>query len=318
MATIDDLIHLSGYSRSTVFRFLAGKPVRDAARDAIRTAIRETGFKRGQGDQRDGDMLLVSVPADFRGFRGFADVVEEIMVRAAERGIPISFDEGQCAGKRVAALILGKSQDQEDKERQRRTAAGVPCVLVNRYVEEDPAASWVSVDFRAAAAEAITRLVAAGCRRVACYGADEGRRVNRQKLDGARRRAEEAGIGFTQIDPSHMTLEVACDRLLTGPDRVDGWLSLNDVDAMRVIGCAFRLGISVPAELSVIGMNDVEGAAYALPPITTVRIPFRECGVSAVDAALRLMDHPTEISVKIILRHRLIERGSCAPIQQKR
>ncbi len=312
MATIEDLVRVSGYSRSTVFRYLGGKPVRDAAREAIRAAVRATGFRTLLGDTREEDRLLISLPADFRGFRGFADVVEGIMGRAAECGVPVTFDEGQCAGKRAAALIVGKSMDEENEERRRRAASGIPCVLVNRYLDEADA-SWVSADFRAAGADAVARLAEAGCRRIACYGARQGRRVDMHKVEGGRLKALERGIDFILIDPDTEALEASCERLISGPDRVDGWMSLNDLNAMRVISCAGRLGVAVPGDLSVIGMNDVEGTAYTLPPITTVRIPFRECGAAAVDAALRLLDHPEELSVKVVLRHRLIERESCRP-----
>ena len=312
MATIDDLVRVSGYSRSTVFRYLGGKPVRDAAREAIRAAVRITGFRASQGEAREEDRILISLPADFRGFRGFADVVEGIMGRAAECGVPVTFDEGQCSGRRIAALIVGKSMDEEDEERRRLSAAGIPCILVNRYIEET-GASWVSADFRSAGADAVSRLADSGCRRIACYGASQGRRVDMHKIEGGRLKALERGIDFILINPDLEALEASCERLVSGPGRVDGWMSLDDLNAMRVISCAGRLGITVPGDLSVIGMNDVEGTAYTLPPITTVRIPFRECGAAAVDAALRLLDHPEELSVKVVLRHRIIERESCKP-----
>jgi len=61
-------------------------------------------------------------------------------------------------------------------------------------------------------------------------------------------------------------------------------------------------------------MNDVEGSSFFSPAITSIHIPFRECGIACVDALLRLLDNPLEKSVKILLAHRLVERSSCAPI----
>lgn len=317
MSAIDELVRISGYSRSTVFRFLAGKPVRPAAEDAIRTASRAIGFRKEAREPREDAAILLSVPPDFRGFRGFADAAEGAMRRAAERGVPIVFDEAHAGARRIAAVVLGMGEREEDEERRRRRERGEPCVLVNRMVE-DGDASWASVDFRAAAAEAVAHLAAAGCRRIACFVPGENRRVDKQKAEGAARAgAEKPGTGLEVvfIDPAERSPEEAAGDALGRSGRPDGWLAFSDEEAMRVIRAADKLGIRVPADLSVVGMNDTEGAAFFSPAITTVRVPFAACGEAAVDAALRLLDYPDELSVRIALRHALIERESCAPVR---
>ncbi|HCM29015.1 MAG TPA: hypothetical protein DIC34_21180 [Treponema sp.] len=328
MATIEDLVGVSGFSRSTVFRFLAGKVVRPAARDAILAAVRETGYgiagaRTGAGagiPDRSDAAILLSVPAGFEGFRGFAEAAEGIMRRAGEAGLPVVFDEAHARGKRLAVVCLGRNRADEDGELARRKALSEPLVFVNRMIEEDDA-SWASVDFRAAAAEAAGRLADAGCRRIACWADAEGRRADTDKLDGLRAWAARSGLvpgtavpRIVILTPADGGVEPAAERVLSGPDRPDGWLAVSDEIAMRVIRTALSLGLRVPGDLSVIGMNDTEGAAYFSPPLTSVRVPFRECGVAAVDIALRLLDNPSERFVRILLRHRLIERESCGPV----
>lgn len=309
MSEIDDLVRVSGYSRSTVFRFLAGKAVRPAAQEAIRTAAKALSFRSVVGEAREDTAILLSVPPDFRGFRGFADAVEGIMRRAAERGVPVAFDQAQVGRKRYGVIVLGKGEREEDEERRLRDGQGVPCVLVNRMVD-DQEASWVSVDFRAAAREAVARLIDAGCRRIACFAPTENRRVDKQKVEGALQEDGELRI----VDPGGRTAEEAAAAEFTRGDPPDGWFSLSDAEAMQVIRAAAGVGLSVPGDLSVIGMNDTEGAAYFSPAITTLRVPFSACGAASVDAVLRLLDNPLERSVRIILRHLLIERESCAPL----
>jgi LacI family transcriptional regulator len=314
MATVDELVRASGYSRSTVFRCLAGKPVRPAAREAIAAAAREIGFGAAVGVRREDTALLVSVPAGFEGFRGFADAVEGIIRRAGELGQPLFFDEGRTAGKRLAAILLGKDKAEEDAEFERRRRLGQRVVFVNRMID-DPDASWVSADFGAAAAEACGRLEAAGCRRIAFWSEARRRRVDEAKLRGilsfARREGRRSEALVLAAEDGE--IEEAARRALSGPDRPDGWCAVSDEVAMRVIRAAAALGLAVPGDLSVIGMNDVEGAAYFSPPLTSVRIPFRECGAAAVDLALRLFDNPAERSARILMRHRLVERESCGP-----
>ncbi len=312
MASIHELVRASGYSRSTVCRFLAGKTIRPAARAAILEAAAETGYPLGTTPRTDA-AILASLPPAFEGFRGYADAVEGIMRRAGELGLPVLFDEAHAADRRLAVIVLGKGMEEEDTERRERAVAGTPCVLVNRLLD-DAEASWVSVDFRSAAAAAVERLCAAGCVRLACWADAENRRVEMHKLDGFRSAAAAAGVKALALSPSDGTLEDAAIAVLGSGGRPDGWLAPSDEVAMRVIRIAGALGLRVPEDLSVIGMNDVEGAAYFSPSITSVHVPFRACGSAAVDCALRLLDQPIERSVKIVMQHRIVERESCGPI----
>jgi DNA-binding LacI/PurR family transcriptional regulator len=298
-----------------VFRFLAGKPVRPSAREAILAASRETGFDAAGKEDREDVGLLFSAPAGFEGFRGFADAAEGIIRRAGELGLPLFFDENRAAGKRLAAICLGKTIDEEDEEFRRRKRLGQAMIFVNRMID-DPDASWASADFRAAAAEGAARLAAAGCRRIAVWADAGKRRVDAAKVDGLGDYARSGmnAVEIVQLTPDGGGVEDAARRALSGPDRPDGWFAISDEVAMRVIRAAATLGLKVPQDLSVVGMNDVESAAYFSPPLTSVRIPFRDCGMAAVDIALRLFDNPAERSVKILLRHRLVERESCGPI----
>lgn len=315
MATIDDVVKVSGYSRSTVFRLLAGKAVRPAAREAIAEAMRTTGYAAGGLDiaaPREDAALVLSVPAGLDGFRGYADATGGVMRRAAELGVPVLFDAAQAAGRRYAVLSLGKGMEAERAEERACRDAGVPLVFINRRYE-DGHSSWASADFRLAGTIALERLAAAGCRRIGCWADAEDRLVERQKLDGIREAAAARGLEVDVRGPADGDVERVALTALAREDRPDGWIGLSDEAAMRVVRVAATLGLRVPRRLSVVGMNDVESAAYFAPALTSVRIPFSDCGAAAVDAALRLLDRPSEAYVRILLRPRLAERESCAP-----
>jgi DNA-binding LacI/PurR family transcriptional regulator len=315
MATVEDLARASGYSRSTVFRYLAGKPVRPPAREAIAAAAREIGFGAAAPADRDDVALLFSAPAGFEGFRGFADAAEGIIRRAGELGLPLFFDENRASGKRLAAILLGKDKAEEDAEFDRRLRLGQRVVFVNRMIDS-PDASWASADFGAAVLEGCRRLAAGGCRRIAFWSDAGRRRADAAKLSGILEygRSQDRLADTLVLGPADGDVEEAARKILSAPGRPDGWMAISDEVAMRVIRVAATLALRVPEDLSVLGMNDAEGAAYFSPPLSSVRIPFRECGRAAVDAALRLFDNPWERSVRVLLRHRLVERESCAPI----
>jgi LacI family transcriptional regulator len=327
-ATIDDVVRLSGVSRSSVFRYLGGKSLRPAIRDAIETAIGRSGYAlSGLSSGTARFEILVSAPAALGGFRGYAEVVEGVMSRAAETGIGVrlSTGEGRLAsesalGLRTAVVILGKSIAQEEAEIRELRARGIPFVLVNRRIEEIDGVplSYVSSDFRAAAAEAVGHLLDSGRRRVAVW--DDGSsefRVAREKLEGWRLAHVARGLAPPEelvAYRSEESLESAVARFLvggeSGPSRPDAWFAMDDEAALRAIRAAIGFGLRVPGDLAFASVNDSEAARLSQPSVTSARIPFFEAGRSAVDSLARLLERSIESSIRIILGHSLIVRES--------
>jgi LacI family transcriptional regulator len=79
---------------------------------------------------------------------------------------------------------------------------------------------------------------------------------------------------------------------------------------------AQRLGLAVPRELSIAGINDAEFSAYLNPPLTTMRLPAAEIGARAAEYLLGMVDERpvapvTEVQVSLIVR------GSTGPPSQR-
>jgi DNA-binding LacI/PurR family transcriptional regulator len=75
------------------------------------------------------------------------------------------------------------------------------------------------------------------------------------------------------------------------------------------MGVARELGLDVPGELSVVGFDDVPGAAYSAPPLTTVRQPLEEKGAAAGRVVLERPEEPIEL----LLTTELVVRQSSGP-----
>jgi LacI family transcriptional regulator len=82
--------------------------------------------------------------------------------------------------------------------------------------------------------------------------------------------------------------------------------------AIGVIRAAHALGLSVPEQLSVVGIDDIDVAAFMEPPLTTVRQPKHELGRRAADALLTVLRGGT-MPAGQALRGDLMLRGSTAP-----
>jgi LacI family transcriptional regulator len=75
------------------------------------------------------------------------------------------------------------------------------------------------------------------------------------------------------------------------------------------------MGWAVPADLSIVGFDDMEVAAYVRPALTTVRQPMEELGRRAVELLLTMIedDAPCDPSPRLVLEPQLIIRDSCGP-----
>ena len=308
---IDHIVQASGVSRSTVFRYFAGREIRPAAAAAIDRALSVLSSRTDSAPGRSREFLVSIVPTYTR-FRGYAEVLEGILERAYESGVSIRIGGHQKAGPPPQGVVMiGKNLIDEDLESAGWKALGVPCVMVNRMPEEADR-SWVSVDCREAARQAVRHLLDQGCRRVAVWN-DERSRVSRDKQRGYRDALGAAGLGLDPtliLDPAQVTLDQGFAQVMALALPPDGWFSPDDEIAIQVVSLATARGLSVPRDLAVIGMNDISTAAHTVPSLSSVRLPFREMGQGTVEALLRLVEHPRERSVRILLNHELVIRDS--------
>ncbi len=325
-ATIDDVVRLSGVSRSSVFRYLGGKTLRPALSSAIETAMRRLGYPLVEQAAGHAFELAISASLSFGSFRGYAEVVEGIIARAVEKGVHVTLSPALgnmdikgnppvFPAERRGIVIVGKSMEEEEAEARELSAQGIPFLLVNRMTDE-PAWSFVSADFRAAARDAVEHLIGLGRRRIALW--DDGSRYSRVQRD--KRRGYEEALSAAGISPDPRLLSsrdteelpVALGRMLRASPAPDAWFAMDDRVAMQVIRAAHDAGLRVPDDLAVIGMNDTEASSFSRPSVSSVRIPFFEAGWSAVDILGRLMERPVEASLRVVLKHKLVVRESSA------
>jgi LacI family transcriptional regulator len=64
-------------------------------------------------------------------------------------------------------------------------------------------------------------------------------------------------------------------------------LCFNDVSAMGTIRALHEAGLHIPGDISVLGFDDIQSAAYQVPSLTTIRQPLRTMGIRAAEALLQ-------------------------------
>ena len=307
-ATITDVAAEAGVSISTVSLVMNEKgAVAESTRSRVRTAATRLGYTpsrtaRGLAASRTGrtgnlgfvlreDHFRRSEPFYTRVFlgaefearrRGLYVLLATIPERYRPEDAPRFLQEHTVDGVVVAGRVDGAFL-------AALSQAGIPFVLAD-YAW--PGAASVQLDNEGGAALVAEHLVARGHTRVGFLGADDGHPSIAARRDGFLRAMAAAGhvlapdlvvTGRCVADRSAGT-RIAAD-LLDRPDRPSAIFCANDALALGLLDAARERGLRVPEDLAVVGFDDVEGAALASPPLTTVRVYKEQLGEVALGLA---------------------------------
>ncbi|WP_406465782.1 LacI family DNA-binding transcriptional regulator [Streptomyces sp. NBC_01622] len=306
--TSRDVARLAGVSHtavSFVFNGRAEGNLSPATQERIRQAAAQLGYRpdpvaRGLRRRRTAVIGLVtdeiaSSPFAGRLLRGAMETAwdrDHLVLTVDSGGDPVKEDAAvaELLDRRVDGIIYAAMSLRRVRvpEGLHRTHS----VLANCLPEDDSLPAVVPAE-RAGGRTAARLLLAAGHRRLAVIGGlDDIASVERTRGIRDALRAEGLTVpkewivrGGGEISAGY----AGALRLLDGVEpgrRPTGVLCYNDRVAAGVLHAATRLGIDVPADLSVVGYDDQEHmAAFLTPPLTSVALPHRAMG----EAAARLL-----------------------------
>ncbi|MFC6879737.1 MULTISPECIES: LacI family DNA-binding transcriptional regulator [Actinomadura] len=340
-SSIREVARRAGVSVGTVSNVL-NRPdlVAEATRDRVRAAIEELGFVRNESARRlrQGPVRTESEPSEPRGRtrgRAFGIVVEDLTNPYATdvaRGAELALNEAghdaiwltsdHSSAKERRSLDLLEAQRAAgvliipvglgDAGITRLRSAGMTVVLIDRA---GPDVCSAQVDHVAGGEIAAAHLLGIGREHVAFVtGAPEPVPCV-ERRDGAARTLEEAGVKpplvLVQDALSPTEGQAAAQRLLDLPALPGGVFCANDLLAIGLINELTRVGVRVPEEVAVVGYDDIELAASAAVPLTTVRQPRRELGWEAAELALaEVAEGPSHRHRQLVLTPELVIRHS--------
>jgi LacI family transcriptional regulator len=121
-----------------------------------------------------------------------------------------------------------------------------------------------------------------------------------------------------QLDGETPTSEpgyFAAQRLLASKAPFTAIFAFNDISAIGAVRALHEAGLRVPRDVSVVGFDDIQSAAFQNPALTTVRQPLRTMGMLAGEAIVRQIGAPSEThaSRQVMVDPELIVRESTAP-----
>lgn len=114
--------------------------------------------------------------------------------------------------------------------------------------------------------------------------------------------------------PSPQLGHMATKMLLASGEPFSALFAFNDISAMGAIRALRESGLHVPGDVSVIGFDDIQSAAFQNPALTTVRQPLREMGRVAAEILLKRINRPgSDLHSKHTVEPELIIRETTAP-----
>jgi LacI family transcriptional regulator len=329
-ARIADVAARAGVGVATVSRVLnERRGVRPATRDRVVEAIQALNYRpsslaRGLSLQRT--MVVAALlpwftnPSAVQRVRGIVEglggsrydlMVFDIESEDRQRDAFELFDRGDRADGLLVVSTLPP-----ESEVTRLRAARIPCVLIDAVHPQFPS---IAVDDVAGGEIATRHLVELGHRRIALIGdpPPEFRfDWSRDRTRGYERALASAGIETrseyvregTRLP--HVARAVAAE-LLSLPERPTAIFAASDTQAIGVLEAARSLGIQVPGQLSVIGFDDIEVAAYV--GLTTVRQPLLDSGRRGANLLLEALAGKTVEPLRELLPLELVVRSTTGP-----
>ncbi|MDT9593406.1 LacI family DNA-binding transcriptional regulator [Nocardioides zeae] len=326
---VRDVARHAGVSPGTVSNALNHpEKVSPTTRDKILAAIEELGFvpniaarQLRRGTNESIGMIVLDIANPF-----FTSVAQGVEATLAEVGRPLvlahsgqSHEREQAyldlfAEQRLSGVLVTPAGQVLDRLRRLRDR-GTAIVVVDRKTGAREFSS-VSVDDTLGGRLATQHLLDVGRRRIAFVGGPERLSQIKHRLGAARQCVEEHGSGeIVHLDAASLDVEAGRAgglQLLEMPAarRPDAVFAANDLVALGVLQTLTLAGVRVPDDIALVGYDDIEFAAAAAIPLTSVRQPATEMGVAATGRLLDVISDPGAAVEHIVLSPQLVVRRS--------
>ncbi|GAB5471606.1 MAG: ribose operon transcriptional repressor RbsR [Rhodospirillales bacterium] len=319
----------AGVSVTTVSHvFNQTRPVAEETQRRVRATIEQLGYQPSvlaralRGEKTGSIGMLVTSSTN----PVFAEVIKGVEQRCFERGYSLILcntgDDRERLNrhlktllqKRIDGLVVMTTNADLRFFDDLREHRGLMMVAIDAEdLEEVPV---VKDDSTRGGALAADYLLGRGFRKLAAIAGPAAHPRAEQRLQGFVQALREAGQDEAAlfIVRSDMTLAdgaAAMRRLLHQAERrPDAVFCMNDLSAIGALHAAREAGLAVPDDISLIGYDDIEMAAYCAPPLTTVRQPTLDIGRTAADRLIGLVEGAESGSAVVALPPELIERQS--------
>ncbi|GAA5200289.1 LacI family DNA-binding transcriptional regulator [Rugosimonospora acidiphila] len=193
---------------------------------------------------------------------------------------------------------------------------GIPVVVIDSGAGSGY--TVVDTDQALGARQATEHLLALGHRQVWHIAGPPASFSANHRMDAWRRTLEDAGITPPEVRHGDWSTESGYREglVLGARPEVTAIFAANDQMALGAMRALHELGRDIPADVSVVGFDDMEEARSFWPPLTTVRQDFAEVGRLCIRKLLDKMDGGTGADGAATVATRLVVRASTAAVRE--
>jgi DNA-binding LacI/PurR family transcriptional regulator len=330
MVTLDDVARRVGVTSATVSNVITGKgSVSEKTRERVFAAIAELGYQpnlvaRGLAQKKTLTLglVLLTIANPF-----YAEIAVEIERVARQHGYQLllcNTHKDPVIGREQlkglssrwvdGLVIMGGSLPVSDI--LSTTRRGRPMVLCLRSEEElSVSLPVIDVDFYSAGELAAEHFLELGHQRIAIITENPSHSL---RMEGFRTKLATTGVPLPEeyIQYGDSTVSSgyhATDVLLELARRPTAIFATNDLMALGAVEAAIDHGLRVPADFSVVGLDDIMLGTHMRPPLTTVAIPKHELAKEAIELLLRFISGVALEPILLTVRPYLVTRHSTAP-----
>lgn len=325
MATLSDVAAEAGVSPTAVSRYLNNRiELPQATRDRIDAAIAKLDYRPNVLARRlsTGKAEAISLLTPDIANPFFAQLAAAVESEAHERGYAVYISSTSTgSGTEVDAInrmadghvdgLIMMTNRVDDGTLAALLSGRDNVVLLDEDIEGTNLPR-VFVENERGAYEATRHLIEAGHSDIALIGGPHRLLSVNERLAGFQSAMDKAGLpvrpGWVLLgDYSQAYGVAAASVLLEGDHRPSAILACSDYIAIGVIQAVRAHGLSIPADISLVGFDDMAFAELVDPPLTTVRQPVTEMGRLAVRHLLALLEgetppSETRLPVNLVLR----------------
>ena len=325
--TIHEVAAACGVAASTVSRaFSSPNRVNAATRERILATAQRMGYRPNpaaralpSGRSHTLGLLVADITNPFffdiiRGAEKAADAAGYTLVLAdTDEDAETEARHLARLARAVDGFLLASSRMGDARIRQ--AASGIPLVLINRHLRE---VASVAIDTGDGMRQAVEHLVSLGHRRIAYLSGPTTSWSNRRRWTGLTAAARPLDLEVVRLGPFSPVLDgghaAAQDLVRTGCTAA---VAFNDLVAIGTLLGLQELGVDVPREMSIVGSDNIDGATYCRPALTTLQSMGDTAGRQAVSTLIEVIAGRQTTTVTM-LPCELVVRASTAPARTLR
>ncbi len=307
MANLKDVALHAGVSASTVSRVLAGKSyVNEKTRQRVLSAVNELSYSPNSlaRSLKDGKTNTIALMVPSIQNLIYPEIARGVEDYARRKGITVilcnTYEDADLEKEYIEKLrsrwidgfiVCTMRRDSEHIRSLQRD--GFPLVLAIRHCSDN--IDTVAIDNVQAARTATDYLLKVGCRRIALAIGDTTLKIYSDREQGYRESLAAAGIAADErliMRESTGTDEFyqLTKQLFSAAERPDAVFCSSDPKALFVMRALLDLGLDIPGDVSVMGIDNADICALVEPPLTTISQPLYDAGAMAVKKLLRQIE----------------------------